>query len=44
VIETLREEMPYEWACSDRLADELAEARKGWLERLMEAIRRRYRD
>jgi hypothetical protein len=39
VIETLREEMLHEQACSDRLADEFAEARKG--ERLLEAIRRR---
>jgi hypothetical protein len=39
VIETLREEMPHERACSDRLADEFAEARKG--ERLLEAVRKR---
>jgi hypothetical protein len=38
VIETLREEMPHERACSDRLADEFAEARKG--ERLLEAVRK----
>ena len=39
VIETLREEMPHERACSDRLADEFAEACKG--ERLLEAVRKR---
>jgi hypothetical protein len=41
VIETLREEMPHERAYSDRLADEFAEVRKGWLERLLEAVRKR---
>jgi septal ring factor EnvC (AmiA/AmiB activator) len=30
-----------ERACADHLAAELADARKGWLERLIEAVRKR---
>jgi hypothetical protein len=42
--EALAREVDYarqERARADRLAAELAEARKGWLERLLEAVRRR---
>jgi hypothetical protein len=39
--ELLREQMAREFARVERLATELAEARKGWLERLLEAMRRR---
>ena len=35
------ENLAAERARNDRLAAELAEARKGWLERLLEAVRRR---
>ena len=37
----LRAALDHERARTDRLAVELAEARKGWLERLLEAVRRR---
>jgi hypothetical protein len=33
--------LDYEHAERSRLAAELAEARKGWLERVLEAVRRR---
>jgi hypothetical protein len=35
------ENLAVERARNDRLAAELAEARKGWLERLLEAVRRK---
>jgi hypothetical protein len=41
VIETLREEVQHERSERAKLADALADARKGWLERVLEAVRRR---
>jgi hypothetical protein len=41
VIEELKAGLDHERARSEGLAHELAEARKGWLERLLEALRRR---
>jgi predicted RNase H-like nuclease (RuvC/YqgF family) len=41
VIEELKAGLDHERARSEALAAELAEARKGWLERLLEAVRRR---
>jgi hypothetical protein len=41
VIETLTAGLEHERAERTKLAAELAEARKGWLERLIEAVRRR---
>jgi predicted RNase H-like nuclease (RuvC/YqgF family) len=40
VIEELKEGLEHERNRSEKLAAELAEARKGWLERLLEAVRR----
>jgi predicted RNase H-like nuclease (RuvC/YqgF family) len=41
VIEELKAGLDHERARSEALAAELAEARKGWLERLLEAVRRK---
>jgi hypothetical protein len=41
VIEELKEGLEHEREERTKLATELAEARKGWLERLLEAVRRR---
>jgi hypothetical protein len=41
VIEELKAGLDHERARSEGLAAELAETRKGWLERLLEAVRRR---
>jgi hypothetical protein len=41
VIEELKVGLEHSRAGRDRLSAELVEARKGWLERLLEALRRR---